>query len=174
MRLGILFLLIACHAVICAPIPIKAEVTDAAKSNTYNHHTQQRSITYLANRVAQLLGRDEVYIPFGPLKGTATRVEGVKRYVIEYARTKRWEHSRLTDRRLKSLERACPSPSQVTSSIRMLTSESLSRHLPPVCPQQPSYIIPSSIPQSEDCLYLTIYAPSSTSIFKRDLPILVW
>ena len=104
MRLRILFLLIACHAVICAPILIKAEATNAAQSNTYSHHTQQRSITYLANTVAQLLGKDEVYTPFGPVKGTATRVEGVERYVIEYARTKRWEHSRFADRRLKTLE----------------------------------------------------------------------
>lgn len=96
MRLSLLHLLIACQA---AAQPVNCELSQ--RFDAGGHH---RLLPYLANSVSTLLGRDEVYTPFGPVKGSDTSVEGVKRYVIEYARAGRWEHSQPSSSRLKSLE----------------------------------------------------------------------
>ncbi|KAG7562092.1 hypothetical protein FFLO_02471 [Filobasidium floriforme] len=103
--------------------------------------------------VSQLLGKDEVYTPLGPIRGTSTEVEGIKRYVIEYAQAERWKPSYPTQGRIKGLNK-----------------------LPPVCPQQATNTLPDWAVQSEDCLYLTIYAPSSPASGspKKDLPTLFW
>jgi hypothetical protein len=106
MRLSLLVLnlLVLCDVVVSARIPVRSgEEPDLLNSNL--HHPRPRHLfPYLANMVSQLLGKNEIHTPLGPIRGTVTLAEGVKRYVIEYGRAERWKPSYPVHGRIRSLK----------------------------------------------------------------------
>lgn len=103
MRLSLFHLLVVCNVVLAAAIPVRDEASPDLRHPNFYPRQPRHLFPYLANMVSQLLGKDEIYTPLGPIRGTNTAVEGVKRYVIEYAQAERWMPSSPIQGRIRSL-----------------------------------------------------------------------
>jgi hypothetical protein len=59
----------------------------------------------LANKISNLLSKNEIWTPFGPIKGIETDRQGVIRYVVRYATAdQRWAEARPTEWGIESLK----------------------------------------------------------------------
>jgi hypothetical protein len=104
MRLSLFHFLVVCNVVFTAAIPVRDGSPPDLYRSDFHPHRPRHLFPYLANMVSQLLGKDEVYTPLGPIRGTSTEVEGIKRYVVEYAQAERWKPSYPTQGRIKGLK----------------------------------------------------------------------
>ena len=104
MRLSLFHLLVVCNVAFTAAIPVRDGSPPDLQLSDFHPRRPRHLFPYLANMVSQLLGKDEIYTPLGPIRGTSTEVEGIKRYVIEYGHADRWKPSYPTQGRIRGLE----------------------------------------------------------------------
>ncbi|XP_032891786.1 uncharacterized protein LOC116982609 isoform X2 [Amblyraja radiata] len=104
-----------------------------------------------------------VWTEGGLIRGTLMEVEGSPRPVFGYLGIP------FAAPPVDSLRFAPPQRAQSWSGIRNATSH------PPMCLQKVRRAFPPfAVPASEDCLYLSVYAPGRPSGYTTPIPVMVW
>ena len=97
----VVFLLGVCNLVTSLPHSYKSRTTNHSLHDTFFPGL----LHGLSNKISNLLGKNEIYTPFGPIKGIETDGQGVIRYAVRYATVdERWAEARPTEWGIESLK----------------------------------------------------------------------